>query len=82
MSTSQIMTHLELATYAAAKHLEWIEKEHAGPNYYGLTRDTHPEGETIWRRWWEEQLALCAETERLCRETVARASLTPSSGSL
>jgi hypothetical protein len=58
---------------AAAKHLEWIEKEHAGPDYGGLTRDTHPDGERIWRRWWDEQLDLCADTERLCREGLAKA---------
>jgi hypothetical protein len=32
---------------AAAKHLEWIEKEHAGPQFGALTRDTHPLGEAI-----------------------------------
>jgi hypothetical protein len=58
---------------AAAKHLEWIEKEHAGPQYGDLTRDTHPLGEAIWQQWWNEQLDLCAETERLCRAALAKA---------
>jgi hypothetical protein len=57
---------------AAAKHLEWIEKEHSGPDYGGLTRDTHPDGEHIWRRWWNEQLDLCADTERLCRAALTK----------
>lgn len=32
----------ELLLRAALKHIEWIDKENAGPNYGGLTRDTHP----------------------------------------
>jgi len=71
---SPLRQALDLAVYAAAKHLEWIEKEGSGPNYYGLTRDTHPEGESIWNRWWNEQLELCAATESLCRQVVAKAS--------
>ncbi|MDB5584352.1 MAG: hypothetical protein JWR80_9528 [Bradyrhizobium sp.] len=58
---------------AAEKHLEWIEKERAGPDYGELTRDTHPDGERIWSAWWCEQLDLCADTERLCREALAKA---------
>lgn len=58
---------------AAAKHLEWIEKEHRGPQYGELTRDTHPLGEEIWLQWWQEQLDLCADTERLCRAALAKA---------
>jgi hypothetical protein len=58
---------------AAIKHLEWVEKEHAGPDYAGLTRDTHPDGESIWRKWWNEQLDLCADTERLCLTATAKA---------
>ena len=61
----------DLALRAAIKHIEWIDKESAGPNYQGLTRDTHPNGEAIWRQWWDEQLELCAETERLCRAAIA-----------
>ena len=56
---------------AAEKHLEWIEKEHAGPQYGKLTRDTHPLGEAIWRQWWDEQYDLCADTELLCRVALA-----------
>jgi hypothetical protein len=58
---------------AAAKHLEWIEKEHAGPQYGDLTRDTHPLGEAIWQQWWNEQLELCAATEGLCRAALTKA---------
>lgn len=58
---------------AAAKHLEWIDKERAGPDYGGLTRDTHPAGAAIWSRWWSEQLDLCAETEALARAALAKA---------
>lgn len=62
---------LKLLEAAAAKHLEWIDKESAGPQYGKLTRDTHPLGEAIWCQWWQEQLDLCGETERLCRAGLA-----------
>jgi hypothetical protein len=58
---------------AAHKHVEWIEEERNGPNYSGLTRDTHPNGEAIWRDWWDSQLELCAETEALARAAINKA---------
>lgn len=68
------------ALTACRVHLEWIEKERQGPRYpEGITRDNG--GEQIWRAWWEEQLWLCEETERLTRLAVAKAEarLTPNS---
>jgi len=56
---------------AAAKHLEWIDKERQGPIYpEGASRNSK-DGEVIWRKWWDEQLALCAETESLCRAALS-----------
>ena len=57
---------------AVAKQVEWFEKERAGPDYGGLCRDTHPEGETIWSRWWNEQLDLCSATQELSRAALSR----------
>ena len=65
---------LSLLFEAAVKHIEWIEKERRGPDYFGLTRDTHPEGEAVWRRWWDEQISLCDATETLCRAAIAKAT--------
>lgn len=59
---------------AAAKHLEWIDKERKGPVYPGgMSRDSEG-GEAIWRKWWGEQLELCADTEALCRAALAKAT--------
>lgn len=55
---------------AARKHLEWIDKERAGPNWNGHHRDT-PGGKAIWRQWWDEQLQLCEDTEALCRAALS-----------
>ena len=52
---------------AARWHLAWIDAENAGPDYGTQTRDTHPQGEQIWRAWWDGQLELCARTEAACR---------------
>lgn len=40
-------------------HKAWADSEHAGPDYGGQSRDTHPDGERIWRAWWNNQLDLC-----------------------
>lgn len=65
---------LNLLFQAAVKHIEWIEKERRGPDYFGLTRANHPNGEAIWRAWWDEQSVLCGDTEDLCRAAIALAT--------
>ena len=40
-------------------HKAWSDGEKTGPDYGGQTRDTHPDGERIWRLWWDNQLSLC-----------------------
>jgi hypothetical protein len=58
---------------AAQKHLEWIDKERAGPQYpEGVSRDNG--GDAIWRAWWGEQLDLCRDTEDFCRSAIAKAT--------
>lgn len=47
------------AVEALRLHHVWAEREHAGPDYNGLARDTHSNGEKIWRDWWEGNLELC-----------------------
>lgn len=42
----------------------WADSEHAGPDYGGQTRDTHPDGERIWKAWWNNQLDLCDRANR------------------
>lgn len=51
----------EIARMRAALrlHKAWSDSDAAGPDYGGQTRNTHPDGEIIWRRWWENQLDLC-----------------------
>lgn len=62
--------------YAAASHVAWIDSERTGPDYGSLTRDTHPDGEAIWGRWWSGQLAQCDMTEKLARHVLALGSQT------
>ena len=40
-------------------HKAWADSERTGPDYGGQSRDTHPDGERIWRQWWDNQLDLC-----------------------
>jgi hypothetical protein len=74
MSAPLDATAVDLLFEAAVKHIEWIEKERRGPDYFGLTRDSHPDGEGIWRKWWDEQIQLCDDTEVLCRAAIAKAT--------
>ena len=48
----QLLTALRL-------HKAWADSERTGPDYGGQSRDTHPDGERIWRQWWDNQLDLC-----------------------
>src|SRR6185312_3569667 len=40
-------------------HKAWADNEDRGPDYGGQTRDTHPDGERIWRTWFDTNLDLC-----------------------
>lgn len=60
--------------------LEALELEEAfyahqetSPDYDGMTRDTHPNGEAIWRKWWNEGLDLCAKSQAARRAAIAKA---------
>ena len=53
--------------------IAWDDAEKAGPDYGSLTRDTHPEGEAIWRKWWDGQSELCARAFSLARVAIAKA---------
>ena len=52
-------------------HQAWSDSEDSGPNYGGQTRDTHPDGERIWRQWWEGNLDLCARAQEATRAAIA-----------
>ena len=52
--------------------LAWFESEKAGPDYGSQDRKTHPEGERIWKEWWERQLRLCEESEAQARAVLAK----------
>lgn len=41
-----------------------------GPDYGGQSRDTHPDGERIWRLWWDSQLDLCDRATRATDEAL------------
>lgn len=59
------------AAEAACKDLiAWFEAERGSPNYGSLTRDTHPEGEMIWREWYERNMRLCDRAEASARRAL------------
>lgn len=53
-------------------HKAWADSEEAGPDYGGQTRDTHPDGERIWKAWWNNQLDLCERATAATDEALAR----------
>ena len=60
-------------------HHAWATSERAGPDYEGLTRDTHPDGEARWRVWWDRQLDLCERANDATEAAITKATL-PSTG--
>ena len=54
-------------------HKAWADSERAGPDYGGQTRDSHPDGERIWRAWWDNQLDLCDRANRATDAAIAKA---------
>jgi hypothetical protein len=60
--------------YEALKtFMAWMAADAASPDYHGLTRDTHPQGERIWRSWWNANLALCGQAQELGAAALAKA---------
>ena len=53
------LTIVNRMVQALRLHKAWSDAEKTGPDYGGQTRDTHPDGERIWRLWWDNQLSLC-----------------------
>ena len=51
------------ATAALRLHKAWADAEKGSPNYGCQTRDTHPDGERIWRLWFDNNLDLCSRAE-------------------
>jgi len=58
---------------AVVSFVAWFDAENASPSYGTLTRDTHPEGERIWREWWDRNLRLCARAHDLGRAAIVKA---------
>ena len=44
---------------ATKAFVAWLESDNNGPGYGSMDRDSHPDGELIWRRWWDDQRRLC-----------------------
>ena len=58
---------------ACRTFVAWLDAESAGPDYGSMARDTHPEGERIWREWWGRNLRLCGEAQQMGRAAIAKA---------
>jgi len=54
--------------------IAWDDAEKQGPDYGTQTRDTHPDGELIWKRWWDDQQRLCERAFDTARAAIARAT--------
>ena len=63
----------EKALTACRNIIAWFESEKTGPDYGSLDRKTHPHGEAIWKQWWDNQLALCDQTEHTARAALDEA---------
>ena len=61
----------EKAIEALRLHQAWSDSEDAGPDYGGKSRDTHPDGERIWRQWWDGNLGLCSRAQDMTRDALA-----------
>lgn len=53
---------------------EWLEREDAGPDYEGMTRDTHPTGEAIWRKWFYDNIDICGKSQDQARQAILLAT--------
>jgi hypothetical protein len=53
-------------------HQAWADSERTGPNYGEQTRDTHPNGEEIWRIWWQGNLDLCDRANSATLAVIAK----------
>jgi hypothetical protein len=54
-------------------HQAWADSERTGPDYGEQTRDTHPNGEEIWRIWWRGNLDLCDRANSATLAVIAKA---------
>ena len=63
---------IEKLVQALRLHKAWSDSEKTGPDYGGQTRDTHPDGEKIWRIWWDNQVDLCDRATRATDEILTR----------
>ena len=52
-------------------HQAWSDSEDTGPDYGEQSRDTHPDGERIWKQWWDGNLSLCGRAQDMTREAIA-----------
>ncbi|KFI26654.1 hypothetical protein CN97_02835 [Haematobacter massiliensis] len=52
-------------------HQAWSDSEDAGPDYGEQSRDTHPDGERIWKQWWDGNLSLCGRAQDMTRDALA-----------
>jgi len=59
-----LCAELDRLREAVGAFTAWLAAEDSKPNYNGHPRET-PEGQRIWREWWDNNLRLCAEALRL-----------------
>lgn len=67
---------VEAMREALVLHQAWSDSEDAGPDYGALARDTHPDGDRIWRQWWDGNIDLCARAQDATRAALGLAAPT------
>lgn len=58
---------------AVCAFVAWLDAEDGSPDYGVLSRDTHPEGERIWKEWFDRNIRLCDIAQNLGHEAIAKA---------
>lgn len=61
--SADVLEYIAALQAAVQTFVLWLDREDARPNYGGLTRDTHPEGNRIWREWYYGNMDLCSEAQ-------------------
>lgn len=73
LRATEARLHADELAAATAAFVDWLESEDTSPDYGGLTRNTHPRGEEIWREWWDSNLEKCDRAKRLGKAALAAA---------
>lgn len=72
-SINEIIDERNKLHEAVRAFVDWLDSEDRGPDYGepGYNRDNHPNGEAIWREWYNSMQNKCSLALELGRKAVA-----------